>query len=106
MCKEVVLPSRNDHVTATYPYRVAKGVQDVAAMMEFVAATRTEQLALVTVTLSFTQRSGSGSRVSRVSHVERSLHYFLENLRALVRRPDMVMLLGHTFEFILPGTDV
>jgi hypothetical protein len=58
----------------------------------------------VTITLHF--EHGGKITPARLLQVASSKAYFLENLRPLVRKTDVVFLLGHTFYFLLLGANV
>ncbi|TMC22263.1 MAG: hypothetical protein E6J34_06935 [Chloroflexi bacterium] len=101
MCKEATPHLMPEYTTANqYTYEVVSNVHDMAQSIQHITATRTEQVALVAITLSFDYTA----RVypSRCD-ANQSARYFLSNLRTLVRKTDVVFLLGHTFYFVLIG---
>ena len=104
MCKEATPHLMPEFTTANqYTYEVVSNVHDMAQSIQHITATRTEQVALVAITLSFDYTA----RVypSRCD-ANQSARYFLSNLRTLVRKTDVVFLLGHTFYFLLLHEDL
>src|SRR5437660_9670934 len=88
-----------DDTTNTYRYKIVHSTQDIAAAMQQAIGTDSEQATLVTIRLQF----GHQSRTPR-SHrtiANRSMRHFLENLRLLVRKTDLVFLLDHSYYFVL-----
>src|SRR4030081_768251 len=76
-------------------------LETIVSRMHTIIKTRGTQVALVTIALRFEQDGKIYG--SRQALANQSACYYLENLRALVRKTDSVFLLGHTFYFILPG---
>jgi type II secretion system (T2SS) protein E len=96
-------------VRLTGAYSSVRTVQEVVEVMRAVIEMRAERCALVAMTVHFApekrrRRFYATSRQHEVS-VERSLHYFLESIRPLVRCTDLVLLLHNTYYFILPGAN-
>ncbi len=60
-----------------------------------------QQLAVVTITLQFEQKGKTLPRYSQ--EIDRSIQYFQEFLRPLVRATDIVAQVKHTFYFFLLG---
>lgn len=87
-------------MTHKYTYEVVSHVNDIAQGIQYILTTRTGQVALVAITLSFdhTARAYPGR-----CDAKQSTRYFLDGLRTLVRKTDAVFLLGHTFYFVLIG---
>jgi hypothetical protein len=99
--KEATSCPIREQTIQTTAYEVAAAVQTIADMIQLITTTSTEQIALVTITLHFEHEGKATS--TRLAQVARSTTYFLENLRTLVRRTDVVFLLDHTFYFLLLG---
>jgi hypothetical protein len=104
MRKEAVSSLPFEPTKSVYSYEFAETTQDVAAMMQLVVTTRTEQVAVVAIHLDF-EREGR-SVFDHLSQANQSTRYFLDNLRTLVRKTDIVFLAQHTFYFILLGANL
>ena len=73
----------------------------IAARIEHVTAAGINQFALVTIALFFRIVSKTSS-----SHTRTSMTYFLDSLRPLVRKTDVVFLLDTSLHFLLPGANL
>lgn len=104
MRKEAISSLPFEHTKSLYTYEVAETIQDVAVMMQLVTTTRTEQIAVVTIHLDFDYEGRLFP--DRLSQADQSTRYFLDNLRSLVRKTDIVFLIKHTFYFILIGANL
>lgn len=103
MRKEAVSFLDSSDTANTYHYKVVHSTQDIAAAMQRAIKVTAEKIALVTICMQF-ESQGKASR-SRVTIVNRSLCYFLENLRPLVRKTDQVFLLDQSYYFALHGAN-
>ena len=94
-----------EHTQSVHTYRSLETVEGFAAMVQSIVDTPfTIQFALVTITLCFEAEG----RMQANSHVsaEQSIDYYLSNLRPLVRKTDVVVLVDHTCYFLLLGADL
>jgi hypothetical protein len=82
-----------------YTYQCVEHVRDVAAAIQ-AATAQTPQVALVTITLYFLNRERAAAATKY------SAHYFLDQIRPLTRKTDIVLLQHHTCYFILPGANL
>ncbi|WP_165423669.1 hypothetical protein [Ktedonosporobacter rubrisoli] len=104
MRKEAITHPAFEPTTNAYTYAVVDSVQAVAEKMQWVTQISIEQFALVTITLYFEQEGRSSS--ARQTQARQSACYYLDNLRPLVRKTDLVFLSGWTFYFILLGANL
>ncbi len=104
MRKEVIPVPTLKSGECTYTYMPAQTIEDIAAAMRCVVMEHDTRLALVKITLLFD--SGKGNRLKRTSGMLQSMHYFLADIRALVRRTDPVFLLQNAMYFVLPTADI
>lgn len=103
MRKEAVFLPDFDATANTYTYKVVHATQEITATMLRVIELHLEKFALVTITMHFgCKGKASGSRLTIAN---RSTHYFLENVRPLVRKTDLVFLLDHSYYFVLQGAN-
>lgn len=94
-----------EHAEQTPAYETANTIQSIASAMQFITTTQIEQVALVTITLHFESEVRDGRTLTNPHAIERSTLHFLEALRRLVRKTDVVYMLGSTFYFILRGAN-
>ena len=101
MGTEIASRSMTEHTTNAYTYKTIETTGAVAAMIEHITATCADQVALVTITLRFETEGKTSS--GRVIHIDpgASVIHLLNSLRPLVRKTDVVFLLGHTYYFLL-----
>lgn len=85
-------------------YECLETVEELVSMAQSIATTFMTQFALVTVTLHF--ETEGKMQASRKMQAEKSVSYYLSSLRSLVRKTDVVALLGHTFHFFLLGATI
>ncbi|MBV9688762.1 MAG: hypothetical protein JO202_03520 [Ktedonobacteraceae bacterium] len=94
-----------EHAQSAHIYKSLETVEGFAATVQSIVDTPPMvQFALVTITLCF-ETEGKMQANSYVS-TERSVDYYLTNLRPLVRKTDMVVLVEHTCYFLLLGADL
>lgn len=109
MRREVDVISPFARATESYSYVQVETEREVVAVMREVVNTRSEQCALVAMTLHFAQEKRKRSLYAQHkdyrTRIERSSRYFLESIRARVRRTDLVLLCRNTYYFILPGAN-
>lgn len=93
----------SDDIASAYRYKIVHSTQDIAAAMQRAIEAVSEKVALVTICMKFEYQS----RVARGHPMtaNRSVRYFLENLRLLVRKTDLVFLLDHSYYFVLHGAN-
>ena len=103
MRKEAVFLPDFDYTAHPYSYKVVSATQDIAATMQRALELHLEKFALVTIRMQFGCK-GKASR-SRLTIANRSMHYFLENVRPLVRKTDLIFLLDHSYCFALQGAN-
>ncbi len=101
MDNEATSRSMMEHTAELCVYKTIETTDDVVVMVEHITATRVDQVALVTITLSF-ETEGKTSN-GRLVYTEpgATVTYLLTSLRLLVRKTDVVFLLGHTYYFLL-----
>jgi hypothetical protein len=75
---------------------------DIVSTAEQIIATGIEQIALVTIQLFYEKEKLTTHRYVRA---DRTTQYLLNDLRALVRKTDSVLQLGHNFYFLLHGAN-
>lgn len=92
----------------TYMYDIVDTTNDVAAAIQSAIPSRSTQLALVTISLNFEQRSEHDEKLPPhlQLHADQSVRYLLDNLRPRVRKTDVVLLVDHTFHFLLLGASL
>jgi type II secretion system (T2SS) protein E len=95
ICQQMLQPSA---------YEVVETARSITDTMQLTTTAHTAQIALVTITLHF-EHEGKITP-ARLAQIARSTTYFLESLRPLVRKTDVVFLLDHTFYFLLLGANV
>ncbi|GAC1391527.1 MAG: hypothetical protein NVS4B11_27320 [Ktedonobacteraceae bacterium] len=87
-------------------YETASTIQTIVSAMQHVAMTHVQQIALVTVTLQF-ESEGRDDKVPLSHHLlVQSTQYYLDVLRRLVRKTDVVYMLDSTFYFLLLGANI
>jgi Type II secretion system (T2SS), protein E, N-terminal domain len=94
----ILEPMSNEYVKPVAAIDVTETLEEIAAKMSML---NSSQVALVTVMLDFEQNERLEANSSTLAG--RSAYYYLEHLRAQVRRMDSVFLLKHTCYFILSG---
>lgn len=93
----------SDDIASAYRYKIVHSTQDIAAVMQQAIEAASEKIALVIICMKFEHQSRASH--SRRTIVNRSVRYFLENLRPLVRKTDLVFLLDHSYYFVLHGAN-
>ena len=88
----------------TDTYNTVESTNDVAAAIQSAVPSRTTQLALVTISLRFEPDGKLPPHLQ--TRADQSARYLLDNLRPLVRKTDIVLLVGHSFHFLLPGATI
>jgi hypothetical protein len=94
----ILEPMSNEYVKPVAAIEITETLEEIASKMSML---NSSQVALVTVMLDFDQDGRMEANSSPLA--SRSAYYYLEHLRAQVRRTDSVFLLKHTFYFILSG---
>jgi hypothetical protein len=100
MSNEAAAPVMNGLTTS--PYTIDT-VHDIESTAERIIATGIEQIALVTIQLLYEKEDKLNTHRSMTTN--RSTQYLLNDLRALVRKTDSVLLLGNNIYFLLPGAN-
>ncbi|MDQ2903191.1 MAG: hypothetical protein ABI456_18695 [Ktedonobacteraceae bacterium] len=85
-------------------YERVETAHAIAAAMQHITTTHSEQVALVAISLDFDQAERAAA-LSSVARVDRCIAYLLEYLRPLVRKTDAVFLLKHHLYFVLLGAN-
>jgi len=101
MSNEAASRTMIEYTTPMYAYETVENTDDLVTQVEHIITTRIEHVALVTVSLYF---ETEGKTISgRLVHTDPkdSIIYFLNSLRPLVRKTDVVLLHGHTLHFLL-----
>ena len=93
----------SDNTANAYRYKMVHSTQDIAAAMQQAIEVTSEKIALVTICMQFGCQ-GKASR-SRTALANGSTRYFLEHLRSLVRKTDLVFLLDQNYYFVLNGAN-
>jgi Type II secretion system (T2SS), protein E, N-terminal domain len=78
-------------------------IQDIVSIAEQVLSTGIEQIALVTVHLSYDRKDTINAHQKELA--DNTTQYLLNDLRVLVRKTDSVLHLGHTLYFLLHGAN-
>ena len=104
MRKEAVSTQKLDYTTQSCTYKIVDTIQDVSSIMQSLTSMRTQQLALVIATLHFEHERKIS--LSKLAQIDQSVRYYLDNLRSLVRKTDVVCLLDRTFYFMLIGANL
>jgi hypothetical protein len=94
----------SERTTGAFSYTAVNSFQDVVTTMQFLVTTRTVPCGLVKITLQFPAEKSNPAKQG--SPEAQSACYFLENLRSLVRKTDLVLLLHTVVYFMLPGADL
>ncbi len=84
-------------------YKTASTLQTIISAIQAITISGQQQLALVTLSLQFA--SGDEKVPCHRHLVAQSMQHYLETLRRLVRKTDMVYLLDSTLYFILLGAN-
>ncbi|HEX6555371.1 MAG TPA: hypothetical protein VF026_21600 [Ktedonobacteraceae bacterium] len=90
-----------EETVPAYVYETIETADTIAARIEHVTAAGINQFALVTIAFFFRVASKTSS-----SHTRTSMTHFLDGLRPLVRKTDVVFLLDTSLHFLLPGTNL
>jgi Type II secretion system (T2SS), protein E, N-terminal domain len=90
------------HGLATSFYTIDT-IHDIVSTVEQIISTGIEQIALVTIQLVY--EKDEKLNVHRSVLADKSTQYLLNDLRALVRKTDRVLLLGHNLYFLLCGAN-
>ncbi|MBA2394598.1 MAG: hypothetical protein H0V70_17865 [Ktedonobacteraceae bacterium] len=97
----ILEPMSNEYVKPVAALEVTETLAVIAAKM---STLNSSQVALVIIALNFEQ---DGKTEDTFSHLaSRSACYYLEHLRAQVRRTDGVFLCKHAFYFVLSGATI
>ncbi|TMC94377.1 MAG: hypothetical protein E6J22_05790 [Chloroflexi bacterium] len=90
-----------EETAPAYVYETIETVDTIAARIEHITAAGINQFALVTIVLFFRVANKTSSSYTRTS-----MTYFLDSLRPLVRKTDVVFLLDTSLHFLLPGANL
>jgi type II secretion system (T2SS) protein E len=80
--------------------------EHLAAVVQRMVATRVQQIALVTIAISFATEEGAGILQPVYNNWHECTRCLLQSLRALVRKTDIVCLYNSTLYFFLKGADM
>ena len=78
-------------------------IHDIVSTVEQIIATGIEQIALVTIQLLYEKEKKLNTH--RFMPADKTTQYLLNELRALVRKTDSVLQLGHNLYFLLHGAN-
>ncbi len=106
MGKEATSQFILEYAEQTPAYETVSSIEAIASAMQFITTTQSEQVALVTIALHFEPEVRNGRALTNPLAIERSTLHFLETLRRLVRKTDIVYMLDSTFYFILRGANI
>ncbi len=90
-----------EHTSHEYCYETTSTLQTIVSAIQDATRGHEQQCALVTITLQFALENEK----RRLHLTAPSSHYYLNELRHLVRKTDKVYLLDSTFYFVLPGAN-
>ena len=90
-----------EHSSHEYSYETTHTLQTIVSAIQDATRVREQQCALVTITLQFALENEK----RRLHLTAPSSHYYLNELRHLVRKTDKVYLLDSTFYFVLLGAN-
>lgn len=94
-------------IDSVYVYSHIQSEAEVVARLQDLIVETTKRVALVTIDLRFEQEGRDASRLALFEErMEQSTHYLLDALRVLVRRTDIVYVLGSTCYFLLLGSNI
>lgn len=93
-----------DRVQNPGGYETATSIGDVATMAQYITVKYTPEIALVSITLYFETEVKNATGRPVYADQDTSTLCVLQSLRQLVRRTDVVYLLGHTLHFLLLGS--
>ncbi|HYX51464.1 MAG TPA: hypothetical protein VE843_17080, partial [Ktedonobacteraceae bacterium] len=79
-------------------------IQDIMSITEQIIASGVEQIALVTVQLCYERDDSLKTQQKKLA--EKTTQYLLNDLRALVRKTDSVLRVGHSLYFLLHGANI
>jgi len=92
-----------EHSSRDYSYETTRTLQTIVSAIQDATTMHGQQCALVTIPLRFALEN---EKVARRLHLAvQSSHYYLSELRHLVRKTDKVYLLDSTFYFVLLGAN-
>ncbi len=104
MGNQVASPLMKKPATSLDTYETVETLNEVIAAAERIVSTAAGQVALVTIQLFYENEERVNSH--RLTRVDYSAGYFLNNLSTLVRKTDSVLLLGHSLYVLLPGASL
>lgn len=81
-----------DHTSSPYTFETIEGTTSIAAMVQQITETHTQEIALVSIALYF--ENGEKDSSYSLAQAHASTVYLLNNLRPLVRKTDAVFLLA------------
>jgi Type II secretion system (T2SS), protein E, N-terminal domain len=93
-----------DRVQNPGGYETATSIGDMATMAQYITLKYTPQIALVSIALYFEAEVKNATGRPVYADQDTSTLCVLQSLRPLVRRTDVVYLLGHTLHFLLLGS--
>jgi hypothetical protein len=104
MGNQAASPLMKKPATSLDTYETVETLNEVIAAAERIVSTGAGQVALVTIQLFYENEEKFNAH--RLTRVDYSAGYFLNNLRTLVRKTDSVLLLGHSLYVLLPGANL
>ncbi len=103
MSNEATSLVSHEHSSHRYSYETISTLHTIISAIQDASITHGQQCALVTITLQFAVENEKPSR--RLHLPTQSTHYYLNELRHLVRKTDKVFLFDATFYFVLLGAN-
>jgi hypothetical protein len=104
MSNQVASPLMKKTATSLNTCETVETLNEVIVAAERIVSNAARQVALVTIQLFYENEEKVNSH--RLTQVDYSVGYFLNNLRTLVRKTDSVLLLGHSLHVLLPGASL
>ena len=104
MGNQAASPLIKDSATSLDTYETVEKLNEVIAAAQRIVSTAAGQVALVTIQLFYENEEKVNSH--RLTRVDYSAEYFLNNLRTLVRKTDSLILLGQSLYVLLPGASL
>ncbi len=92
--------------THHYAYEIIEAPERLVAVVQQMISPQVQQIALVTITLTFTAQGRPGSAPQVSDATRECAHNLLQSLRLLVRKTDKVCLFNFTLYFFLRGADI
>ncbi len=103
MVYKMISHSNLELTSSIAPFETVENFQAAVEKVRHITTNGEKEFTVVAITLHFEHEKRTAP--SQMIRLQRSIAYFLENLRSLVRKTDVVFLLHHTFYFVLLTTN-